>query len=112
MNPAPSVPPAGDNHDVSAPTAGRSQRGKKTTGTIAKRACDQCKFRKIKVFYGYGDVGLLIGVLTGVVQPVATMSRMSVYGLRMYLLPTAEETRSNRTVSEALLVVVCALKLS
>lgn len=85
MNPAPSVPSAGDGHDVSAPTAGRSQpqpRGKKTTGTIAKRACDQCKFRKIKVCYGSGWWDWIRGlVLTGAVQLVATLSRVSVDGL-------------------------------
>lgn len=54
MNPAPFATPAADSHHDAAsappPTAARAEsRGKKASGTIAKRACDQCKFRKIKV---------------------------------------------------------------
>lgn len=85
MNPA----SAADNDAAPEPPTGairtQQSRSKKPSGTtIAKRACDQCKFRKIKVnspFYlGEGRFMLIFsGILT--VQPIAAMPGMCLHGL-------------------------------
>lgn len=107
MNPAasPSSPSSNaDNDATSATPTGairtQSRSSKKAPGTIAKRACDQCKFRKIKVIWPFPYSGDMIGANISTVQSVTTMSRMCFNGLRMHLFPASEEARSDWTVSE------------